>query len=63
MLLSSQLAEALDFYAALDDGSDQGMIGQVKAEFETARKGCYDAFEVWRLDRCLYRSPPTPEKR
>ena len=49
-------------YAPLHDGPDQDMIKEAKARFREADKGRYDGFEVWRRDRCLYRSTPMDDE-
>jgi hypothetical protein len=49
-------------YSPLHDGSDQDMIEEAKAKFREADTNHYDGFEVWRLDRCLYRSPPRDDE-
>jgi len=48
----------IDGYVALDDGSDDALIEQGRAEFLKADRNRFDGFEVWRKERCLYRSPP-----
>lgn len=49
-------------YAPLHDGPDQDMIEEAKARFREVDKVRYDGFEVWRRDRCLYRSTPKEDE-
>jgi len=46
----------IERHVPLDNGSDKAMIEQAEAEFKKVGSR-YDGFEVWRLDRLLYRSP------
>jgi hypothetical protein len=48
----------IEGYALLHDGPDQDLIEEAKAKFREVDKDRYDGFEVWRRDRCLYRSTP-----
>jgi hypothetical protein len=50
----------IEGYVPLQDGSDEELIEQGMTEFLTADRGRFDGFEVWRKERCLYRSPPKP---
>lgn len=51
----------IEGYVPLHEGLDQDMIEEGKASFERAYSDRYDGFEVWRKDRCLYRSPGSCE--
>ena len=48
----------IEGYAPLRDGPDEALIEQGISEFFKANRGRFDGFEVWRRERCLYRSAP-----
>jgi hypothetical protein len=48
----------VEAYAPLQDGSDEELVEQGMTEFLKADRDRFDGFEVWRKERCLYRSSP-----
>lgn len=45
-------------YVPLRDGPDEALIEQGMIAFFKANRDRFDGFEVWRKERCLYRSRP-----
>jgi hypothetical protein len=41
----------------LSDASDEDMIKEAEDKFRKVSNPYYDGVEVWRRNRCLYRSP------